>query len=134
MANERPLGPGKITIDDQRLSTVTFEYDDERFTLRELSVDEGDDIFDAAQTPVDPKNPNGPMRFNGRFNSRSLLAASMVEPTATVDQIGKWGGKKYVTFMQYYEGLNTIPEANPTGAAGSAAPTSPAGGEPTPTN
>lgn len=128
MANERPVGHGKIRIGDDSYETDTFEYDGERFTLRELSVDEGDEIFDAASSPLDPKNPTGPTKFNGRFNSRSLLAASMVEPTATVDQVGKWGGKKYVTFMRHFEALNNAPEENPTPAAGSAAPTSLAGG------
>lgn len=123
MSNERPLGPGSVTIDGERYPTDTFEYDGERFTLRAISVDEGDECWDAA-LGADGK-------FNNRLNSRLLLVKSLVEPGGiTVDQVGKWGGKKYVTLMRHFDALNNLPEANPTPAAGSAAPTSPSGGEP----
>lgn len=132
MAGKRPLGPGSMTIDGERYATDTFEYDGTTYTLRELSVDEGDEIWDAAQSPVDPSKPDGAMKFNSRFNSRALLARSLVEPTATVEQIGKWGGKKYVSLMRHFDRLNNVSEENPTPAAGSAAPTSPVGGDVSP--
>ena len=133
MTNERPLGHGSITIDGERYATDTFDFDGERYTLREISVDEGDEIWDAASSPVDPAKPDGPMKLNARFNSRALLARSIVEPATSVEKIGKWGGKKYATLMRHFNGLNNEPEENPTPAAGSAAPTSPAGGDESPT-
>lgn len=122
MPDERPLGPGTIRIGDETYATDTFEYGGERYTMRELSVDEGDACWDAAQNPD--------KTVNNRLNSRMLLSTALVEPTATVDQVGKWGGKKYVTLMRHFDKLNTVPEENPTPPAGSAGQTSPAGGAP----
>jgi hypothetical protein len=119
------IGPGSVEIDGERYATDTFVYDGTTYTMRELSVDEGDDIWDAAQKPD--------KTVDNRLNSRLLLAKSLVEPVVSVEQVGKWGGRKYVTLMRHFDGLNTVPVENPTPPAGSAGPTSPAGGEPLPT-
>lgn len=120
----KKLGPGSVTIDGERYATDTFEFDGTTYTLRELSVDEGDAIWDAAQ--------NQDKTLNARLNTRLLLQKSITEPSVTLDQVGKFGGKKYVTLMRHFDALNTVPEENPTPPAGSAGPTSPSGGEPSP--
>lgn len=130
MTSKAKLGAGNITIEGERYSTDTFEYDGVVTVMRELSVDEGDAIWDAAQEP-DPKDKTA-TRTNNRLNSRMLLSKSLVEPSVTVDQVGKWGGKKYVTFMRHFDGLNTVSEPNPTLPGGSPEPTSPSGGESSP--
>lgn len=132
MANTRKLGPGSVEIEGERYTTDTFEYDGTRYTMRELSVDEGDDIWDSAQEPADIKNPSAGTKLNNRLNSRLLLSKSLVEPSANVDAVGKWGGRKYVTLMRHFDALNTVPVENPTVPAGSAGPMSPAGGESSP--
>lgn len=133
MTTKRAVGPGTVEIDGEKYGSNTFEYDGDRYTMRELSVDEGDEIWDAAQEPIDIRNPASGTKTNGRMNSRMLLARALVEPIVTVDQVGKWGGRKYVTLMREFDRLNTVPEANPTQPAGSAGLTSPAGGAPSPT-
>lgn len=120
----KKAGPGTVQIDDETYLTDTFEFDGTTFTMRELSVDEGDDIWEAAQNPD--------KTTNNRLNTRMLLAKSVIEPVVTVDQVGKWGGRKYTTMLRHFNRLNSIDEANPTPPAGSAGPTPPAGGEPSP--
>lgn len=132
MMSERPLGRGTITIDGEPYATDTFEFEGTRYTIRELSVDEGDDIFDAALEPADPKNPGGEKRLNNRLNTRMLLHAALVEPATALETIGKWGGRKYTTVLRHFNTLNSIPEKDPTLPAGSAGPTSPSGGESSP--
>lgn len=120
------LGAGSIDIDGEKLATETFEFEGERFTVRELTIDEGDDILDAA---TDDKG-----KVNGRLNTRMLLAKALTDPVKTVEQVGKFGGRKYLTILRSFNKLNSLPIANPTLPAGSAEPTSPDGGEPLPTD
>jgi len=119
------LGPGSVEIDGERYGTFTFEIDGARMTVREISVDEGDD---AAETATGPDK-----QINGRLNSRLLLAKSIVEPVTSVEQVGKFGNRKYLAVLRHFNDLNSLPAENPTTPAGSAGPTSPAGGEPPPT-
>jgi len=112
------LGAGSIVVDGEHYATDTFELDGQRYTMRELSVDEGDDIWDAAQAPVDPKNPSGPKEVNTRLNTRLLMAKALVDPVTTADQVGKWGGRKYTLMLRKFNALNAIPEDNPTPPAG----------------
>jgi hypothetical protein len=118
------LGPGTIEIEGERYATETFEYDGTRYTVRELSADEGDEIYDAS------KDAKG--EFNGRLNTRMLLSKGLVEPVTTIDGIGKFGSRKYSMVLRNWNKVNTLDEANPTPPAGSAEPTPPAGGEPSP--
>lgn len=119
------LGAGSIEIDGERYATHAFDIDGTRYTVRELSVDEGDDAADAS---TDDKG-----KFNTRLNTRMLLAKSIVEPTATVGQVGKFGSRKYLAVLQQFNRLNSLPVEVPTLPAGSAEPTSPDGGEALPT-
>jgi hypothetical protein len=115
---------GTIEIDGETYATHTFEVAGGSYTLRELSADESDDIWDAS------KQPDGTV--NTRLNTRLLLAKSVVEPSTTMEQVGKWGSQKFGTIMRHFNRLNAVPEENPTPPAGSAGPTPPAGGEPSP--
>lgn len=131
MTTKPRIGRGSIVIDEERLATETFEFDGDLFTMRELTDDEGNEAWDSAQEPV-PGGDKNATRVNNRLNTRLLLAKSMVEPTVSLDRIGKWGGRKYGTALRVFNRLNAIDEANPTPPAGSAGPTPPAGGEPSP--
>lgn len=121
MSNTRDLGPGTITIDDETYGTLTFDVGSQRYTVRELSVDEGDAALAAAKGPDD--------KVNETINTRMLLATAIVEPATNVGQIGKFGSLKYLKVLQAFNALNTLPVADPTLPAGSAGPTSPSGGE-----
>jgi hypothetical protein len=133
MADKREIGPGTVVVDGETYATETFDYEGTLWTLRELSVDEGDDIFEAAQEPLDPKDPSKGTKTNNRLNTRFLLAKSIVEPATGADRVGKWGGRKYTTMLRAFNKLNSIDDANPTPPAGSAGPTSPDGGDASPT-
>lgn len=133
MVKETLLGPGSVVVDGETYATETLDFGGTYFTLRELSVDEGDDIFEAAQEPIDPKDLSKGTKTNNRLNTRLLLAKSITEPATSADQVGKWGGRKYTTMLRAFNKLNSIEEANPTPPAGSAGPTSPAGGDASPT-
>lgn len=120
---KRALGAGTVIVDDEKYATSTFDYQGERFTIRELSTDEGDDIAEAATGP-------GPdFKFNARLNTRLLLVKALIDPEISVDRLGKFPGPKYLTILRAFNTLNSLPEANPTAPAGSAEPASPATGE-----
>lgn len=129
----KKLGPGTVVVDGETYATSTSEHAGETITVRELSVDEGDEAWDAAQEPINPKDPAAGMRVNVRANTRFLLAKGMVEPATTADQVGKWGQRKYTAVLREFNRLNSIEEANPTPPAGSAGLTPPAGGNASPT-
>jgi hypothetical protein len=119
------LGPGTIEIDGETYGTFSWLEGAVKHTVRELSVDEGDD---AAEASTDDKG-----KFNSRLNTRLLLAKSLVEPKVTVDQVGKFGNVKYLTVLRHFNRLNSLPPEVPTPPAGSAGQTSQDGGEPLPT-
>lgn len=126
-------GRGTTVIDGESYATETFEFDGTMFTLRELSVDEGDDIWEASQEPIDAKDTSKGLKLNTRLNTRLLISKALLTPQITVDQVGKWGGRKYTAVLRHFNSLNSIDEENPTLPAGSAEPTSPDGGDASPT-
>lgn len=107
---DRKMGPGTIEIDGEILGTDTFKIGDTIYTVRELTVDEGDAIAEAA------KDDKGVVQ--DRLNTRMLLAKAIIEPPTVVDQVGKWGGRKFVTIMRAFNTLNSLPVENPTPPAG----------------
>ena len=102
------------------LDTKTVTYKGVEYTIRELTIDENDAIDDAGK---DAKGAT-----NDRLVSRLSLSKAIVDPMTSVDDIGKWGGKKYLTILRAFNEVNTLPVANPTLPDGSNAPTSPVGG------
>lgn len=120
------IGPGWIEIEGERYATFGFMVGDALHVVRELSVDETDDAAEAATGPDGKLSP--------RLNTRLLLAKAMVEPATDLAGIGKFGNQKFSQVLRAYNNLNSLPAENPTAPAGSAGPTSPAGGEPSPTS
>src|SRR5678816_1065161 len=94
--------PNTITIDGEELETVTVDYKGKKFVLRELNVDESDEI-EALATDKDGK-------FNGNLNLRLCLAKSITSPSVTMDELGKWSGKKYLTMSRAFNKLNALQE------------------------
>lgn len=125
MTTERALGPGTVTIDGDEFETLTVEVGSKRFTVRELTVEEGDQALVGARQPDNS--------INETLNTRMLLSMALVEPATTVDRIGKLKGREYVAVLRAFNDLNSLPVGNPTPPAGSAGPTSPSGGEQSPT-
>ena len=117
------LGPTTVEIDGETYAASVFEYEGTRYTVREISIDEGDDITDAMT------GPDG--KINQRAVNKMTLAKGIVEPPTTAEQVGKFPSRKYLTVLREFNKMNTLPLANPTPPAGSAGPTSPDGGAPT---
>lgn len=79
------------------------------YRVREITVEESDTAFDAAQ------NPNG--TFNARLNQRMQLSAAIVSPATTVDDMAKWTTKKLITIIDAFDRLNSLPPADSEGNA-----------------
>jgi hypothetical protein len=125
MTKPNGLGAGTIVIDGETYSTFSWDDRGTKHTVRELSVDEGDDVAEAATQPD--------KTINNRLNTRMLLAKALVEPPTTIEQVGKFGTRRYLEVLRHFNELNSLPIENPTTPGGSPGPTSPAGGEPVPT-
>lgn len=126
MSNTRDLGPGTVEIDGETYATSTIDVQGVRHTVRELSVDEGAEVLEMA------RQPGG--EINETINIRGLLAKAITEPHYTIERVGKFGSRKYLTVLRAFNVLNSLPdEANPTLPGGSPEPTSPSGGESSPT-
>ena len=78
-------------------------------TIRELTTQEEDDAFDAAELPDD--------KINARLQRRLLLASAVVEPKVEVDDIAKWPGLKTRSFMFVMDRINSLPPADAEGNA-----------------
>ena len=124
MSNTRALGPGTVEIDGETCETLTVEVGNSRITVRELLMEEFDQIYDAT------KQPDGTTAEP--LYTRMQVARAIVDPVTPVDKIGKFTSRKWITALQTFNKLNSLPEANPTVPAGSAGPTSPSGGESSP--
>lgn len=122
---EGEIKRGVIEIDGEPLATETFTVNGQTITVRELLTTESDEAWDAAM------GPDG--KLNTRLNSRMQIAKAMVEPKTTTEGVGKFGSRKYLTVLNSFNRLNSLPEENPTVPAGSAGPTSPDTGESSPT-
>ena len=108
MAEKKATAPTYVTIDGEEYETTEVTAGSKTYTLRELSVKENDDIEDASQNPD--------KTFNGRLNLRLCLSASIVSPKTTVDDIGKWPGKRYLILSRAFNSVNSLSE----GAGGNA--------------
>jgi hypothetical protein len=121
--------PNTVTIDGEEYETLTVEYKGKKYVLRELNVDENDEIETAS---TDAKGT-----FNGKLNLRLCLVKSIVSPPTGMDDLGKWSGKKYLTMSRAFNKLNALQEdaeGNDSALPSSAGPTSPTSGDDSPTN
>ena len=110
MAEKKVAAPTYVTIDGEEYETTEVAAGSKTYVLRELSVKENDDIEDASQNPD--------KTFNGRLNLRLCLAASIVSPKTTVDDIGKWPGKCYLTLSRAFNRVNSLSEGAEGNASG----------------
>ena len=84
------------------------DIDGVSYRMRQVTVDEGDANYDAA-------NDERAGRFNGRLNSRLNLAVSIESPETTIDDMGKWSGAKLVALLRAWDELNLLPAADTEG-------------------
>jgi hypothetical protein len=121
----KSAAPKTVTIDGEEMECEQVEYAGVTYTIRELSVTETDEVDDLAegQKPA----------AAARLTTRTALSKAIVEPKVELADIEKWGARKYVALVRAFNRLNSLPLANPTPPAGSAGPTSPDGGEQSPT-
>jgi hypothetical protein len=82
----------------------------EVYRLREITVDDDDAAFDAAE------NPDGET-INARLQTRMQLAASIMSPPTAVDDMGSWPRLKLRALLFVFNRLNTLPPADAEGNA-----------------
>ncbi len=107
MAN-KTAAPEASGTDDNGLAWQEVAWDGVTYRIRQITVDEGDENYDAA-------NNEKTGRFNGRLNSRLNLASAIVSPPTSIDDMGKWPGAKLVTMLKVWDKLNLLPEADTEG-------------------
>lgn len=98
-------------VDENGLAWEDVDVFGTIYRLREITVSESDAAYDASQ--------NADKTFNSRLNQRMQLAASIVSPPTSVDDIesGKWGVRKLVILLNAFDRLNSLPPANTEGNA-----------------
>jgi hypothetical protein len=96
-------------IDENGLRWEEADVFGTTYRLREITVEESDVAFDAAQGPD--------KTFNPRLNQRLQLCSSILSPATTIDDIGKWGVAKLVMLLTAFDRLNTLPAADDEGNA-----------------
>ena len=109
MAN-KTAAPEASGTDENGLAWKDVPYNGTTFRIRQITVDEGDENYDAAMNEKTQK-------FNGRLNSRLNLAVSIVSPPTTIDDMGKWPGAKLVTLLRAWDELNLLKDADTEGNA-----------------
>lgn len=93
------------------------------FTVRELGVDENDQIFEAAKKPDGTPDDQASLRM--------ALALAIVKPEVTVNDIGKWPGTRLTYVARAFNQLNSI-GPNPSAPTTGSGATSPNTGESSP--
>lgn len=79
------------------------------YRVRQITVDESDDAYDASQ------NSDG--TFNARLNQRMELCAAIVLPPTAVSDIGSWDTLKLRALIFVFDRINNLPAADPEGNA-----------------
>ena len=114
-APEKPKGPKPLFPaldsghDENGLRWERVDIMGTLATIRELTTQEEDDAFDAAELPDD--------KINARLQRRLLLSSAVVEPKVEVDDIAKWPGLKTRSFMFVMDRINSLPPADAEGNA-----------------
>ena len=97
-------------VDESGLRWETVElYDKSRWTIGEITTQDEDDAFDAAELPDD--------KINARLERRLRLVASVREPKITLDEIGSWPGLRTRSLMYVMDRINSLPPADAEGNA-----------------
>jgi hypothetical protein len=79
------------------------------YRVRELTTQEEDDAFDAAELPDD--------KINARLQRRMLLSFSIVSPKVAVEDIQAWPGLKRRCLELVMDRMNSLPPADAEGNA-----------------
>jgi hypothetical protein len=79
------------------------------YTVRELTTQEEDDAFDAAELPDD--------KINARLERRLRLCSAITSPSVTVDDIALWPGLRTRSLMFVMDRINSLPPADAEGNA-----------------
>jgi hypothetical protein len=107
MAN-KTAAPEAYGTDDNGLAWKDVDYNGTTYRVRQITVTEGDENWDAAQNEKTGK-------FNNRLNSRLNLAVGIVSPPTSIDDMGKWPGAKLVTLLRVFDDLNYLKDADTEG-------------------
>ena len=114
-APEKPKGPKPLFppletgVTEAGLRWERVDVYGTLWTVREVTTQEEDDAFDAAELPDD--------KINARLQRRMLLCAAVESPRITVDDIATWPGLKTRSLMFVMDRLNTLPPADAEGNA-----------------
>jgi len=79
----------------------------EVFHFVELTVQDEDDAWDAAELPDD--------KINTRLQRRLLLCSAIKRPAITVDEIARWPGLKRRALDLVMDRMNSLPPADAEG-------------------
>ena len=94
--------PTYVTVNGEELETTDIEFRGQKYTLRELTVEENEEIDEGA------KQKDG--TYNGTLLLKLAIVKSIVAPSTTMDDLQKWGGKKYLVLSRAYNKLNSLPQ------------------------
>lgn len=100
-----PDGPKTVTVDGEEFETALFTSGGKSYILRELSVEEQDEIEDAARKPDGTSDV--------RLGMRLSLHKSIVSPPTEIDAIRKWPTKRYTLAARTFNNLNYLLDAEP---------------------
>lgn len=104
-----PFPPVEKGVTDEGLRWERVRIFGTVFQIREITVTEEDEAMDAAD--------NGDDTWNNRLQSRMNIAASIMEPPTTVDDIAKWPGLKLRSVRFVFNRVNSLPPADAEGNA-----------------
>ena len=79
------------------------------YRVRQITVDESDAAYDAAQNPDNT--------FNSRLNQRMELCSAIVAPLTEVGDIGAWNTLKLRALIFVFDRINNLPAADSEGNA-----------------
>lgn len=95
-------------IDENGLAYKDVPWNGVTYRLRQVTVTEADEAWDAATDETTDKT-------NYRINSRLGLAASIVSPKTSLDDIGTWPNAKLGALLEVYDRLGSLRLADTEG-------------------
>ncbi len=114
------LPPTASGVDNNGLRWEEVPIFGTTYRVREITVREGDEAYDASVLPPDTRLPlsaQGGDKFNPRLDSRLRLSMAIVEPVTSIDDIEGWGGSKLAALLYVYDRVNSLPAADSEGNA-----------------
>lgn len=113
-ADEKPKDPVYFPpiasgTDDNGLNWEDVSVFGTVYRIRQITTEEDDAAWDAAELPND--------RYNNRLLARMQLVASIVSPATTLDDIGRMSKIKVQSLFYVHNRLNSLPPADTEGNA-----------------